>query len=147
MVTFNQVCQTGYRQKRKKKHKRKPLAACPQKKATCVKVFTLAPKKPCSARRAVTRVFLNSTKQRITCHIPGETHPLKKFSTILVRGGRPADLPAVRYKAIHNSISTYDLGPLSRRKKARSKYGVKNSRRLHHLRLTRGKGQEIYYKG
>ncbi len=147
MVTFKQTSRSLYRQKRKKKNKVKPLDACPQKKATCVKVFTLAPKKPCSARRAVTRVFLNSTKQRITCHIPGETHPLKKFSTILVRGGRPADLPAVRYKAIHNSISTYDLGPLARRKKARSKYGVKNFRRLHHLRLTRGKGQEIYYKG
>lgn len=146
MVTFQQLLQKRYRTFRKKKNKLKPLAHCPQKKATCIKVFTLTPKKPCSARRAVTRVYLNSTKKKITCHIPGETHNLKKFSTILIRGGRPADLPAVRYRAIHNSIPTYDLGPLVKRKKARSKYGVRNPRRLHKLRATRGKGEEIYYR-
>lgn len=146
MVTFHQLARLLPRKKRVKKNKIKPLGGCPQKKATCLKVFTLTPKKPCSARRAVTRVFLNSTKKRITCHIPGETHTLKKFSTILVRGGRPADLPAVRYKAIHNSLPMYDLLPLVKKKKARSKYGVKNPHRLHRLRGTRGKGEEIYYR-
>lgn len=146
MVTYKQLIQKNYRRKRLKKNKVKPLEHCPQKKATCIKVFTLTPKKPCSARRAVTRVYLNSTKKKITCHIPGETHNLKKFSTILIRGGRPADLPAVRYRAIHNSIPTYDLLPLVKRKKARSKYGVKNPFRLHKIRATRGKGEEIYYR-
>jgi small subunit ribosomal protein S12 len=147
VVTFRQVSRLNYRLKRLKKKKLKPLNQCPQKKATCIKVFTLAPKKPCSARRAVTRVSLNSTKKQITCHIPGETHNLKRFSTILVRGGRPADLPAVRYRAIHNSIPTYDLIPLVKRKRARSKYGVRYPHRLHKVRATRGKGVEIYYRG
>jgi len=128
---------------RKVKKKRLALRNCPQKKGTCMKVYTMTPKKPCSARRAFTRVKL-SNKNMVTCHIPGEGHNLKKFSSVLVRGGRPNDLPAVKYKVIRGARRA-DLQPIYTRKNARSKYGVKNPGRFHRMRATRGEGQKLYY--
>jgi small subunit ribosomal protein S12 len=133
MVTINQLAKKKKRIIPKLKWKKLALANCPQKKGTCVKIYILTPKKPCSARRAVTRVRL-SNRKIVTCHIPGVGHNLKKFSTVLVRGGRPNDLPAVKYRVIHGAKRT-DLNPLFTRRKARSKYGVKDLSRLHQTRL------------
>jgi ribosomal protein S12 len=80
----------------------------------------------------------------VFCHIPGEGHNIKKFSTILVRGGRPNDLPAVKYRAIRAAKRT-DLQPVYRRRSARSKYGVRNITRLHRIRQNRKGGEMIYY--
>lgn len=143
MVTFKQLAIKKVRVKRAVKNKRLALGNCPQKRGTCVKVHILTPKKPCSARRAMTRVKLSNRKM-VTCHIPGEGHNLKRFSSVLVRGGRPNDLPAVKYKVIRGAKRT-DLQPIYKRKNARSKYGVKNPGRFHHIRLTRGEGQKLYY--
>lgn len=143
MATINQVSIKKKRILRKEKQKRLPLQNCPQKRGTCVRVTTLTPKKPCSARRAITRVKI-SNQVLVTCHIPGEGHNLKRFSTVLVRGGRPNDLPAVKYRIIRAARKT-DLHPVYRRKSARSKYGVKNPKRLHKVRSTRGEGTKIYY--
>ena len=104
----------------------------------------MTPKKPCSARRAFCRVKL-SNKLTVTCHIPGEGHNLKKFSTVLVRGGRTNDMPGVHYKVIRGAKKT-DLHPVYRRKSARSKYGVKDPTRFHRIRLSRGVGTKIYYQ-
>lgn len=143
MATIKQVALRFKRSLKREKTKRLSLACCPQKRGTCVKVHILTPKKPCSARRAIARVKLTNNKL-VTCHIPGEGHNLKKFSSVLVRGGRPNDLPAVKYRVIRAARKT-DLHPVFRRKSARSKYGVRNPWRLHKLRSTRGVGVRIYY--
>lgn len=143
MVTFKQLGSQKGRVQRVVKNKRLALGGCPQKRGTCVKVYIMTPKKPCSARRAFTRVRLSNHKM-VTCHIPGEGHNLKRFSSVLVRGGRPNDLPAVKYKVIRGAKRT-DLQPVHKKKNARSKYGVKNPNRYHTIRKTRGVGTKIYY--
>jgi len=143
MFTFKQLAAKRARIKRSVKKKRLSLGNCPQKKGTCLKVHVMTPKKPCSARRAFARVKL-SNKKVVTCHIPGIGHTLKKFSTVLVRGGRTNDLPAVKYKVIRGA-KHIDAQPVYRRKSARSKYGVREPGRFHRIRLTRGVGEKIYY--
>jgi len=144
MATLQQVVVKGLRKRRKQKDKRLQLQRCPQRRGTCTKVHTMTPKKPCSARRAFCRVKL-SNKLMVTCHIPGEGHNLKKFSTVLVRGGRTNDMPGVHYKVIRGAKKT-DLHPVYRRKSARSKYGVKDPTRFHRIRQSRGVGTKIYYQ-
>jgi len=124
MATIKQVGLRKKRRLKREKTKRLSLGCCPQKRGTCVKVHILTPRKPCSARRAITRVKLTNNKV-VTCHIPGEGHNLKKFSSVLVRGGRPNDLPGVKYRVIRAAKKT-DLHPVFRRKSSRSKYGVRN---------------------
>ena len=86
----------------------------------------MSPRKPNSARRKVVRVILTNEK-KTSCFIPGEgLQQLQRHSNILVRGGRVKDLPGVRYKAIRGK---YDLVPILR-KRARSKYGMKNLKKL-----------------
>lgn len=92
----------------------------------------------------MTRVRLSNFKI-VTCHIPGEGHNLKKFSTVLVHGGRPNDLPAVKYRVVRAAYKT-DLQPVYKRTSARSRYGVKNAARIHKVRKTRGLGQKIFYQ-
>jgi len=120
---------------------RPALEGSPQKYGACTKVTTLTPKKPCSARRAICYVRLSNHKV-IICKIPGIGHNLKKYSKVLVRGGRPNDLPAVHYTAIRGAPRT-DLQPFFELKSARSKYGVKNVSRLHKIRQTKGQGVEV----
>jgi small subunit ribosomal protein S12 len=143
MANLVQIAKKKTRKKRREKKKKIALANSPQKRGTCIKVHIITPKKPCSARRAIARVKL-SNGNVVTCHIPGERHNLKRFSTVLVRGGRPNDLPAVKYRIIRGARRT-DLHPVYRRRSSRSKYGVKNPWRLHKIRSTRGQGQKIYY--
>jgi small subunit ribosomal protein S12 len=106
---------------RKRKNKKLLLRKCPQKKGTCLKVFLLAPKKPNSAQRKISKIVLTSTKKKTHCHIPGIKHSLQRYSTVLVRGGRVRDLPGVKYRAIRGK---FDLKRVYNRTKARSKYGI-----------------------
>nr|AHA41654.1 ribosomal protein S12 [Acavomonas peruviana] len=99
------------------------LTENPQKKGVCLKVYTTSPKKPNSGERKVARVSL-SNGLKVTVSIPGEGHNLKQHSVVLVRGGRVRDIPGVRLKMIRNK---YDLSPDLKKKKARSKYGVKKN--------------------
>ena len=121
MTTINQLIIA----KRKKKIKQnKPPALTnnsPQKRGTCIRVFTTTPKKPNSAIRKVARIKL-SNGLRVTAYIPGETHTLQEHSLVLIRGGRTKDLPGMRYKIVRGK---YDLRGLQTRKNARSKYGAK----------------------
>jgi small subunit ribosomal protein S12 len=110
------------RQNKQNKAGSPKLSGNPQKKVVCLKVLTMAPKKPNSANRRVAKVTLARSKQHLTIKIPGEGHNLQQHSTILVRGGRVRDLIGVRYIAIRG---TYDLLGVKNRKTSRSIYGVK----------------------
>lgn len=97
------------------------LEGNPQKKAVCLKVLTISPKKPNSANRRVVKVKMLRNLTSFTVKITGEKHTLQQHSTILVRGGRCRDLIGVHLKAVRGK---YDLSGVVGRKSARSVYGV-----------------------
>ena len=115
--------------KNTKKHKVKLKAFydAPQKGGTCIKVFVGTPKKPNSALRKLTKVFL-TTKKNIIAHIPGEGHSLQKFSNVLRRGCRVRDTPGIKYRVIRG-VKKYHLKGILSRIKGRSKYGTKSSKK------------------
>lgn len=119
-MTYNQLQQRTPRIPQKRRTRRRDLKLAPQKKGTCLKVFTTTPRKPNSAIRKVARVLL-SNYRKITAYIPGMSHNLQKHSVVLVRGGRVKDLPGVKYTIIRGK---YDLQRLIARRKGRSKYGT-----------------------
>ena len=111
-------------------HSRKPVKSsgkalalqnCPQRRGTCVRVYTATPKKPNSALRKVARVRLTS-RFEVSAYIPGIGHNLQEHSVVLIRGGRVKDLPGVRYHIIRGAL---DTGGVKDRTQGRSKYGVK----------------------
>ena len=85
------------------------------------RVYTTTPKKPNSALRKVARVRLTSGTE-VTAYIPGEGHNLQEHSIVLVRGGRVKDLPGVRYHIVRGTL---DATGVEKRRRSRSKYGVK----------------------
>nr|URQ21552.1 ribosomal protein S12 [Valeriana officinalis] len=97
------------------------LRGCPQRRGTCIRVYTITPKKPNSALRKVARVRLTSGFE-ITAYIPGIGHNSKEHSVVLVRGGRVKDLPGVRYHIVRGTL---DADKVEDRQKGRSQYGVK----------------------
>jgi len=104
----------------KNKYKR---ANNPFKRAVCIQVKTMTPKKPNSALRKVARVRL-SNGMEVTAYIPGEGHNLQEHSVVMVKAGRKRDLPGVKYIVVRGK---YDAAGVKGRKKARSKYGAKKS--------------------
>lgn len=125
MTTIRQLIKEK-RKRRKKKNLVSALQKCPMKRATVIKVFEQAPKKPNSARRKVAKVKIKSSNKQISCHIPGEGHNLTKHSTVMIRGGRCQDLIGVRYKPIRGLLS---FEPLNTRVTRKSKYGVKTKKK------------------
>jgi small subunit ribosomal protein S12 len=125
MSTIHQLLKSK-RISQKKKSLVPALEQCPMKKATVIRTFEQAPKKPNSARRKVARVKIKSSGRLVTCHIPGEGHNLTKHSTVMIRGGRCQDLIGVRYKPIRGLFS---FEPLHSRVTRKSKYGVKTKRK------------------
>lgn len=107
----------------KRKTKSPALAANPQKRGVCTRVYTTTPKKPNSALRKVARVRLTNGFE-VTTYIPGVGHNLQEHSVILIRGGRVKDLPGVRY---HTVRGTLDFAGVKDRKQSRSKYGAKKN--------------------
>ena len=120
MPTINQLVRKG-REKTIKRNKVPALAACPQKRGVCTRVYTTTPKKPNSALRKVCKVRLTSGFEIIS-YIGGEGHNLQEHSVVLVRGGRVKDLQGVRY---HTVRGTLDTAGVDDRKQRRSKYGAK----------------------
>ncbi len=120
MPTVNQLIRKG-RTPIKKKNSVPALAACPQKRGVCTRVYTTTPKKPNSALRKVARVRLTNG-QEVSAYIPGEGHNLQEHSIVLIRGGRVKDLPGVRYHIIRGVLDTQGV---TARKRGRSKYGAK----------------------
>ena len=97
------------------------LQACPQKRGVCTRVYTTTPKKPNSALRKVCRVRLTNGYE-VTSYIGGEGHNLQEHSVVLIRGGRVKDLPGVRYHIVRGTL---DCVGVEKRRRSRSKYGVK----------------------
>ncbi len=120
MPSINQLVRLG-RKTIKSKTSAPALAACPQRRGVCVRVYTTTPKKPNSALRKVARVRLTNGYE-VTSYIPGEGHNLQEHSIVLIRGGRVKDLPGVRYHIIRGTL---DASGVSERRKSRSKYGSK----------------------
>jgi small subunit ribosomal protein S12 len=97
----------------------------PQKKAICIKAFSISPKKPNSANRKIAKIKFSNTKNTLHAKIIGEKHNLQSHSIFLVKGGRSRDLVGVHLKAIRG---TYDLSGLTGRQTSRSLYGTKKQK-------------------
>ena len=120
MPTIQQLVRNG-RVSLEDKSKSPALAACPQRRGVCTRVYTTTPKKPNSAMRKVARVRLTNGKE-VEAYIPGEGHNLQEHSIVLVRGGRVKDLPGVRYHLVRGAL---DSAGVDGRRQRRSKYGAK----------------------
>lgn len=120
MPTINQLVRKG-RRKVRAKSKSPALAGNPFRRGVCVQVMTRTPKKPNSAIRKVAKVRLTNGNEVIS-YIPDEGHNLQEHSIVLVRGGRVKDLPGVRYHIVRGTL---DATGVEKRRRSRSKYGVK----------------------
>ncbi len=120
MPTINQLVRKG-RRLQKTKTKSPALKACPFRRGVCVQVTTRTPKKPNSAIRKVAKVRL-TTGHEVIAYIPDEGHNLQEHSIVLLRGGRVKDLNGVRYHIVRGTL---DCQGVEKRKRSRSKYGVK----------------------
>lgn len=120
MPTLQQLVRLG-RTRKHIKSKTPALQESPQRQGTCLRFYTITPKKPNSALRKVARVRL-STKTEVTAYVPGIGHNLQEHSVLLIRGGRAKDLPGVRYRVVRG---TRDVSAVASRKQSRSKYGAK----------------------
>ncbi len=122
MVTLSQLCR-GKNKGRKvaaKAAKFVALKGSPQRKGTCVRVYTATPRKPNSAQRRVVKVML-TTGYEVTASIPGEGHTLQEHSIVLVRGKGPPDLPGVNYRVVRGIL---DAKGVESRRSSRSRYGT-----------------------
>ncbi|MEI8301393.1 MAG: 30S ribosomal protein S12 [Chlamydiota bacterium] len=120
MPTINQLVKTP-RISKVKRTKSPAMHRCPQRRGVCLQVKTKTPKKPNSALRKVAWVKL-SNGHEVIAYIGGEGHNLQEHSIVLVRGGRVADLPGVRYHIVRGAL---DCAAVKDRKQGRSKYGAK----------------------
>ena len=120
MPTINQLVRKGRRAVRTKS-KSPALDGNPFRRGVCVQVMTRTPKKPNSAIRKVAKVRLTNGNEVIS-YIPDEGHNLQEHSIVLVRGGRVKDLPGVRYHIVRGTL---DATGVEKRRRSRSKYGVK----------------------
>ena len=120
MPTFNQLVKNSRKVKKVTPTRAPALEKAPQKKGTCLRVFTMTPRKPNSGLRKVARLRLFNNKY-ITAYIPGEGHNLQKYGDVLVRGGRIKDLPGIKYTIIRGK---FDIISVSNKKQSRSKYGT-----------------------
>ena len=100
------------------------LDSNPQRKAVCLKVLTISPKKPNSANRRVVKVKMLRSLTSFTVKITGEKHNLQQHSTILINGAKIKDLIGVSYSVIRGK---FDLFGVANRKNGRSLYGVKKN--------------------
>ena len=125
MPTINQLVRKG-RRLQKTKTKSPALKACPFRRGVCVQVTTRTPKKPNSAIRKVAKVRL-TTGHEVIAYIPDEGHSLQEHSIVLLRGGRVKDLNGVRYHIVRGTL---DCQGVEKRRRSRSKYGVKKPKKL-----------------
>lgn len=126
MVTFTQLAKRP-RIKRYKKPYTPRLAGSPNKRATCLKVYTMKPKKPNSAIRKIAKVRL-SNGQRTLIYLPGQGHSLQQHSVVIIRGGRVPDLPGIRYRAVRGKYD-FSYKESFERKTNRSKYGTPSGKK------------------
>lgn len=120
MISLNKLVKVG-RKKKVKGGKLAALAGSPHRKGICAKIYTTSPKKPNSAVRKVTKVRLSSGYS-IIAGIPGIGYKIMQYSNVLVRGGRVADVPGVRYKLVRG-VYDFNDWEVYGRKQRRSKFG------------------------
>ena len=71
--------------------------------------------------RKVAKVRLTNGFE-VIAYIPDEGNTLQEHSIVLIRGGRVKDLPGVRYHVVRGAL---DATGVEKRRRSRSKYGVK----------------------
>jgi small subunit ribosomal protein S12 len=120
MPTIQQLVRKG-RTRKQRRSNSPDLDSSPQRRGTCLRVFTTTPRKPNSALRKVARVRLTNGRE-VNAYIPGVGHTLQEHSVVLVRGGRVKDLPGVRYHIVRGTL---DATGVEGRNRGRSKYGAK----------------------
>ena len=120
MPTINQLVKKP-RRLVKSKSKSRALKGNPFRRGVCVQVMTRTPRKPNSAIRKVAKVRLTNGEE-VIAYIPDEGHNLQEHHIVLVRGGRIKDLPGVRYHIVRGTL---DCMGVEKRRRSRSKYGVK----------------------
>ena len=64
-----------------------------------------------------------TTGYEVIAYIPDEGHNLQEHSIVLLRGGRVKDLNGVRYHIVRGTL---DCQGVEKRRRSRSKYGVKS---------------------
>ena len=121
MPTATQVAKKRKRLKKFRRSSTPGLRGCPQSKGSCIQIMIKTPRKPSSGKRKVARVQLRS-KKNVNCHIPGIGHEIQKYATVLVRGCRVRDIPAMKYRVIRGK---FDSKAVYERLTSRSKYGTK----------------------
>ena len=113
------------------KLKRPAFKGNPHKRGVVMRLRICTPRKPNSARRPTAKVVL-SNKRRITPHIPGSGHNLRRHSKVLVFGTGARDLPNCNYSCVRG---VYDFSGLLNKKKRRSIYGVqRDTSNVSHIR-------------
>ena len=120
MPTINQLVRK-VRTKVNYKSKSPALQGSPFRRGVCIQVMTRTPKKPNSAMRKVAKVRLTNGYE-VIAYIPDEGHNLQEHSIVLIRGGKVKDLPGVRYHIVRGTL---DAMGVEKRRRSRSKYGVK----------------------
>ena len=126
MARISQILK-NLRQKKSQKNNNVALAGNPQRRAVCLRLTTMSPKKPNSANRRIAKVNITRSNKRFSANvkIPGEGHNLQQHSTILIRAGRVRDLIGISNIAVRGKL---DLFGVSNRKTSRSIYGVKSQK-------------------
>ena len=110
--------------KRKKDNRRTSiLEKCPHTRGWVNRLTIVTPRKPNSAKRPVVKVLLRKMG-RLTAHLPGIGHTIRKYSKVLVRGRGPRDLPGVRYSCVRGVL---DFIGLKKKKRRRSIYGAEQN--------------------
>jgi len=123
MPTFRQLAIKG----RIRKRRRCIVAAlkgAPQRRGVVVKMGITTPKKPNSAKRKYAKVGILISKKVVFAHPPGVGQTfIQEFSTVLVEGGNPPDVPGINYSLIRG---IYDFSTPEKygRKRRRSKFGM-----------------------
>jgi small subunit ribosomal protein S12 len=123
MASLNALTKIKRRPQKKHYNFSSLLRKRPLLRGVCLKVFTMAPKKPNSAKRKVAKVKL-STGQRTRVYIPGQGHTLQEHSVVFIRGGRVKDLPGVHLHMVRGK-GDFTSPERFTRTQGRSKYGIK----------------------
>ena len=108
MPTIQQLVRNG-RVSLEDKSKSPALAACPQRRGVCTRVYTTTPKKPNSAMRKVARVRLTNGKE-VNAYIPGEGHNLQgrtPSAPLEVRSKAPEGRKGSPRKEINSHSQSY----------------------------------------
>jgi len=123
MPTFRQLALKG----RIKKRRRCIVAAlkgAPHRRGVVIKMGITTPKKPNSAKRKYAKVGILYTKKVIFAHPPGVGQTfIQEFSTVMVEGGNPPDVPGINYSLIRG-LYDFSVPEKYGRKRRRSKFGM-----------------------